>query len=65
MVREPHAMSLVAIVVDFISWELVGHVYDVLIIRFMCVDMSFLCYFAIPLCCFTYVNCDDVCSMSY
>ena len=31
----------------------------------MCVDKSFLCYFAIHLCCSTYVNYEDVCFMSY
>ena len=36
---------------------------DVLVIRFMCVVMSFLCYFVIHLCCSTYVICDDVCFM--
>ena len=43
MVRELHVISLVAIDADFISWVLLGHVYDVLVIH-VC-GMAFLCYF--------------------
>ena len=42
MVRELHVISLVAVDADCISWVLLGHAYDVLLI-YVC-GMAFLCY---------------------